>query len=142
METGAVPEVNLEEEKALQSLVLTLIKEGILQSCHDISEGGLAATVAECSIKGNQGCLINLNLNHERADGILFSEAPTRVVASLKREDMNRLVKIVVEQSTEMRIIGTVGGSDIVIADYGQEIVRLPVKAATQIYEEAIACHM
>jgi len=142
LESGAVPEVTLDEEKALQNLVLALIKEGILQSCHDISEGGLAATLAESAIKGGIGCLVNLNLNHERSDGILFSEAPTRVVASLKREDMNRLVKIVVEQSTEMRIIGNVGGDDIVIADYGREMVRLPVQKATQIYEEAITCHM
>ena len=84
----------------------------------------------------------NINLNDARADGVLFSEAPGRIVASLKRDDLTRLVEIIVEHDVEMRVIGTVGGDDIVIADYGRELIRLPVNAATRVWEEAIACFM
>lgn len=142
LETGAVPEVNLEDEKALIQLLQTLIQAGLLQSCHDISEGGLAVTVAESAIKGQIGCDIKINSGTGRLDGLLFSEAPSRVVASLRRSDMTRLVELVVEQGVEMRIIGSVGGPAFICEDNGLEIINLSVQEASAIWEGAIGCFM
>ncbi|MFA7079065.1 MAG: phosphoribosylformylglycinamidine synthase subunit PurL [Syntrophomonas sp.] len=140
LETGAVPRVNLEEELSLLNLIQNLIHKKVLQSCHDISEGGMAVTVAESAIKGNVGCTIKINSQDARVDGLLFSEAPGRVVASVKRAAMDRLVELVVDHKVEMRIIGTVGGDELIIEDSGNEIARLPVGEASRIwrYEAAI----
>ena len=142
LETGEVPEVNLEQEKTLLVLIQSLIHEKILQSCHDISEGGLAVTLAESSIKGNIGCNIKINSGEARTDGVLFSEAPGRVVASVKRADMGRLVQLVIENEVEMRIIGTVGGDEIQVEDSGTEIARLSVQEVSRTWREAIECFM
>lgn len=142
LETGEVPEVNLEQEKTLLILIQNLIHAKILQSCHDISEGGLAVTLAESSIKGSIGCNIKINPGEARIDGVLFSEAPGRVVASVKRDDMGNLVQFVVENEVEMRVIGTVGGDEIIIEDSGTEIVRLSVPVASKTWGEAIGCFM
>jgi phosphoribosylformylglycinamidine synthase len=142
LETGAVPEVNLEDEKALLQLLQILIQAGMLQSCHDISEGGLAVTVAESAIKGQIGCDIKINSGLGRVDGLLFSEAPGRVVASLRRADMTRLVEMVVEQGVEMRIIGEVGGPTLICEDNGTEIIKLSMQEAAAIWEGAIGCLM
>ncbi len=142
LETGEIPEVNLEQEKTLLVLIQSLIHAKILQSCHDISEGGLAVTLAESSIKGNIGCNIKINSGEARTDGVLFSEAPGRVVASVKRADMGRLVQLVIENEVEMRIIGTVGGDEIQVEDSGIEIARLSVQEACRTWREAIECFM
>ena len=55
VESGAVPVVDLDEEKKLIELSLELIGKDMLKSCHDISEGGLAVALAESAIKGNIG---------------------------------------------------------------------------------------
>lgn len=142
LETGEVPETYLEEEKELLQLVQTLIHNQILQSCHDVSEGGLAVTIAESSIKGRIGCHIKLNCGEFSKEGILFSEAPGRVVASVKRADLDRLVQTVVEFGVEMRIIGTVGGDQLVFEDNVTEIIRLAVQEASETWEGAIGCFM
>ncbi|MDD4775894.1 MAG: phosphoribosylformylglycinamidine synthase subunit PurL [Syntrophomonas sp.] len=142
METGAVPAVDLGAEKSLQKLVLRLIHDEILQSCHDISEGGLAVTLAESAIKGNIGCTVKINSEDARVEGILFSEAPSRVVASVKRTHLDQLVQLVVEQGVEMRIIGHVGGDRLVIEDDGVDIVRMTIDEAARLWGEALGCLM
>lgn len=142
LETGEVPEVNLEEEKRLIELLQALIHEELLQSCHDISEGGLAVTAVECAIKGNIGCGIRIHTDDGRVDGVLFSEAPGRAVASLKRDNMDRLVQVVIEYGVEMRVIGAVGGDNVFCDNDGKEIIRLPVLEASRIWGEAIDCFM
>jgi phosphoribosylformylglycinamidine synthase len=142
LETGEVPAVNLEEEKRLIELLQALIHEELLQSCHDISEGGLAVTAVESCIKGNIGCGIKIHTDAGRVDGVLFSEAPGRVVASLKRDNMDRLVQVVIEYGVEMRVIGAVGGDNVFCDNDGKEIIRLPVLEASRIWGEAIDCFM
>jgi len=142
VETGAVPAVDLGAEKSLQKLVLRLIHDEILQSCHDISEGGLAVTLAESAIKGNIGCTVKINSEDARVEGILFSEAPSRVVASVKRTHLDQLVQLVVEQGVEMRIIGHVGGDRLVIEDDGVDIVRMTIDEAARLWGEALGCLM
>ncbi len=141
METGAVPAVDLEAEKSLLQLIQALIHDNLLQSCHDVSEGGLAVTLAESAIKGNMGCRVKINSEDTRVDGVLFSEAPGRVVASIKRTDLDNVVQIVVEKQVEMRIIGKVGGDKIIIED-GTEVVRMTVPDAARRWGEAIECFM
>ncbi len=142
LETGEVPKVNLEEEKKLIELLQALIHEELLRSCHDISEGGLAVTVVESAIKGNIGCGIRIQTEGARVDGVLFSEAPGRVVASLKRDNMDRLVQVVIEYGVEMRVIGAVGGDNVLCDNNGQEIIRLPVLEASKIWGGSIDCFM
>ena len=142
LETGAVPTVDLAAEKSLQKLILQLIHDNILQSCHDISEGGLAVTLAESAIKGQIGCTVKVNSEHSRVDGILFSEAPTRVIASVKRSHLGQLVRVVVEHEVEMRIIGHVGGDRLVIEDDGSEVIRMRVGDAARRWGEAIEWFM
>ena len=46
---GVPPALDLEAERALQALLVTLADEGLARSAHDCSDGGLAVTVAECA---------------------------------------------------------------------------------------------
>ena len=98
--------------------------------------------LAESAIKGKIGCTVKINSEHSRVDGILFSEAPSRVIASVKRSRLDQLVQAVVEHEVEMRIIGHVGGDRLVIEDDGSEIIRMTVGDAARRWGEAIEWFM
>lgn len=142
LETGKVPEVNLEEEKNLIELLLSLTEEGLIKSCHDISEGGLAAAVAECGIKGQIGFNIDMDFQGERKDKILFSEAPSRAVASLKKEKLPLLNAMAAKYGVKVSLLGSTGGEQMIFKNAGIEFINLPVELVTRTWEEAIECHM
>ena len=52
---GRPPEVDLELERGVQTLVRTAINRGLLASAHDSSDGGVAVALAECSIASGLG---------------------------------------------------------------------------------------
>ena len=53
-EQGAPPYLSVETEKGLQACVLKLIREELVRSAHDCSDGGLAVALAECSLSPSQ----------------------------------------------------------------------------------------
>jgi len=142
LESGAVPLVDLNGEKKLIELVLTLIRQQISNSCHDISDGGLAVTLAESAIKGGIGFTVNIDSGSKRVDGILFSEAPSRVVLSIKPEKIQELQQLAAGFSFEAHVLGQVGGTNMIFNNAGQEIINISVKDAANMWEEAIECYM
>ena len=48
---GKAPEIDLDVETQRQQQILAAIQAGTVQSAHDLSEGGLAVALAECSIR-------------------------------------------------------------------------------------------
>ena len=79
---AGVPSVDLAAEKRLQQLVLRAHAEGLLVNAHDCSDGGLAVTLAECSVLGEQGFEGDVGLAG-RLDTALFGEAQGRIVVSI-----------------------------------------------------------
>lgn len=79
------PYFNLEEEAAVQNIILKLIGEKLIQSAHDISEGGLFVTLLESAMAGGLGFNINTDANI-RKDAFLFGEGQSRVVVSVKAD--------------------------------------------------------
>ncbi|MEN9989422.1 MAG: hypothetical protein RL508_401 [Actinomycetota bacterium] len=88
---GKPPVVDLAGEKALAELLHGASLQGLLESAHDLSEGGLAQAVVESSLRFGIGARIWLGELMER-DGVdatsaLFSESTGRVLVSVGRED-------------------------------------------------------
>ncbi len=82
---GDVPPVNLKKEKLLHETLIKLIKEGALLSAHDVSTGGLLIALLECLFGTGLGLELNL-YTEERLDRFFFSESPTRVIVSVRKE--------------------------------------------------------
>ncbi|RYZ40378.1 MAG: phosphoribosylformylglycinamidine synthase subunit PurL, partial [Sphingobacteriales bacterium] len=76
------PHFDLKEEAALQAKVLELIKGKLIQSAHDISEGGLFTTLLESAAQNSKGFSIDYKAGI-RKDAFLFGEAQSRVVVSV-----------------------------------------------------------
>ena len=118
LKKGDVPVLDLEREKALGRVVLRAITEGLVQSAHDCSEGGLAIALAESCISNPNrkiGAVINLGDSHMRKDALLFGESQSRIILSAKEKNVKELVQIAEENKTPVSIIGKVGGNKLLI---------------------------
>ncbi len=76
------PHFDLEEEYLLQETVIKLCKEKLINSAHDLAEGGLFITLIESGMQRNMGFEINTDAQM-RKDAWLFGEAQSRVIVSV-----------------------------------------------------------
>ncbi|MEH7251686.1 phosphoribosylformylglycinamidine synthase subunit PurL [Neobacillus niacini] len=90
---GKAPELNIDIEKANQDQVLAAIRAGVVQSAHDLSEGGLAVAVAECLFNSDiLGAEVNVTGNLVSS---LFSESQSRFLLSVKKEHQTEFERLV-----------------------------------------------
>jgi len=82
VEFSPAPHFDLEEEVALQQAVAKLIQSKLVQSVHDISEGGLITTLLESGFNRNLGFDIQQTDVEVRKDAYWFGEAQSRAVVS------------------------------------------------------------
>ncbi|RMG41666.1 MAG: phosphoribosylformylglycinamidine synthase subunit PurL [Candidatus Dadabacteria bacterium] len=122
LEKGSLPEINYDLELKTAKLVLRLINEGLICSCHDISSGGLAVALAECcfSETGNLGASLELKADAGRRDGLLFSESGARYIVSFQPENKSRLKELIDESGVTVSGQGSVGGNMISIKDIAE----------------------
>ncbi len=93
VEFSPAPYFNLDEEFRLHEAVSSLISKKIIQSCHDISEGGLFVTLAESAFTGLLGFNVEQKSAEIRMDAYWFGEAQGRVVVTVKPNDVEAFEK-------------------------------------------------
>jgi phosphoribosylformylglycinamidine synthase subunit PurL len=84
VEFSPAPEFNIDEEYEMQQLVASLIADKLIESAHDVSEGGLFITLIESCFNKMVGVDVVANDYNLRKDGFWFGEAQGRVVVSVK----------------------------------------------------------
>ncbi len=88
---GQPPKVDLKKEKQLAELLQGAAVQGLIESAHDVSEGGLAVAVAESALRFNVGARIWIEELKDRDQvddtAALFSESQGRVIVTVGRED-------------------------------------------------------
>ena len=118
--SGNAPELDLEAEKAVQNTVRQAIGDGLIQSAHDCSEGGIAVSLAESCISHKEnkiGAVIDNLSGQIRKDALLFGESQSRIVVSCAPNDVERLENITRRNKVPFQIIGKVGGNRFKITD-------------------------
>ncbi len=107
---GVVPEVIPERLKRSMDEMHAVMKKGLIRSCHDVSDGGIAVAVAEMCLGGNIGAYVSTGYDR----WYLFSESSTRwiveVEPSKKKEFLSSMTVPVME-------LGKVGGKSLRIKD-------------------------
>jgi len=91
--SGKAPAIDLEVEAARQQALLKAIKAGLVQSAHDVAEGGLAVAIAEKTFSAN-GLGVDVTLTGS-ATTVLFSESQSRFVVTVKEEHAAAFVEII-----------------------------------------------
>jgi phosphoribosylformylglycinamidine synthase len=112
IEFSPAPAFDLDEEFKLQKRISQLISNGIIQSAHDVSEGGLFVTLLECGFNRQLGFAIETNPSI-RKDAFLFGEAQSRVVVTLKANQVAVFEKAMSDHPFEK--LGEVTSGEIVI---------------------------
>ena len=91
-EYSPCPHFELDEEYNLQRTLAGFIKEKIITSAHDVSEGGLFVTLLESAFTNNLGFTATQQNNNIRTDAFWFGEAQSRVVVSVTAEQEPLLI--------------------------------------------------
>jgi phosphoribosylformylglycinamidine synthase len=139
MEKGIPPQIDFEEEKRIQKFCLEAISKGLVESAHDVSEGGLAVSLAECSLLSPQKIGFSLVLQDDmRRDALLFGETQSRIVVSSSSQKLKKLLKLAKKREVKATVLGKTDGDRIIIYHHDKKIIDLPVDAAYKAWKEAI----
>ena len=116
---GQPPRLDFDLELRLQEVLSSLIQQGLVQSAHDCSEGGLGVALAECSISGERqvGASVRIDSSANRMDLLLFNETQSRVIFSVSRENSGTVEKICAAAGVPLFRLGEVGGPELVISN-------------------------
>ncbi|MCX6292779.1 MAG: phosphoribosylformylglycinamidine synthase subunit PurL [Sphingobacteriales bacterium] len=133
-EFSSAPYFNLDEEFDMQQLVASIIKNKLVQSAHDISEGGLIVALMESGFFNNLGFNVTQSDNNIRKDAYWLGEAQSRVVVSVSKENNEHFQAYINKQALQVQCIGQVTSSQIVVngEDWGN------IAAWKNKYETAI----
>lgn len=136
-EQGAPPWLNIETEKTLHGCLRTLIRQDLLQSAHDCSDGGLAVALAECGISHPSdplGAVVSLEQPGLRHDAVLFGETPSRVIITVSTSHVDDVMQVAHQQGVPAASIGNVGGDRFIIEVLGDAqapVCRIDLKVQT-----------
>ncbi|WCN37497.1 phosphoribosylformylglycinamidine synthase subunit PurL [Aneurinibacillus uraniidurans] len=138
--SGRPPVIDLAVEKKLQDTVLDAIRNGLVSSAHDLAEGGLAVALVESAAPG-LGVQVDWT-SDLRADVALFSESQSRVLLSVKKENVDAVKAVAEANGTPFAVIGTVGTDAVNIKVNGREVINTPLAELKAAWKDAIGCLM
>ena len=141
-EAGRPPALDLAKEKAVQETVRRAIKEGLLSSAHDCSDGGLAVALAECCMmhdapSGQRAPWIGAAVRipfPARKDFVLFGEDASRIVVSFPKEHLGRVTELAKQCGAPVIALGAVGGDRLEI----QGALSVPVDELARAWRDGI----
>ncbi len=121
----SVPKIYKEYAKKIIDKVVELIDRELVVSCHDVSSGGIAVTLAEMVIAGRLGVEIDVGrIPYEgpfRPDYVLFSESNTRFIVEVPEENISKVLDIL--RDVPHSIIGRVIDEPRLVIENGEKII-------------------
>lgn len=133
---GDCPVIDLVKEKLLHEVLLEVIGKRLINSAHDISEGGILTALAECCIMNELhplGVEISLPIK-TREDLTFFSESQSRVVVSVSPDKVEEFEKVLQSQKIFFQKIGKVGGKSFQVNEH-----KINLQLLSNIYFRTIS---
>ncbi len=134
LKIGPPPHVDLAHEIKVQNAVRDLIRQGLVKSAHDCSEGGLAVAVAECCFHPEKlfGAEIDLKAGDTPAPAVLFNESQSRIVISVAPTDLEKTISILRKTNVPFEQLGKVTTGELCIR-LNEETFRWTI---TDLYDD------
>jgi phosphoribosylformylglycinamidine synthase len=131
---SSVPKFDLDAEYDMQQTIIKLIRAKVIESAHDVADGGLFITLLESSFVNNVGFEI-VSSSAVREDAFLFGEAPSRVVVSVTETGEDTFLDALKTSKTPFMLLGHVTQGRVVVDDinFGN------VKEYKTIYNNSLA---
>src|SRR3981189_3164656 len=135
---GAPPAVDLAAEKGLIALLVVLASKGALQSAHDVSDGGLAVTLAE-SCFASDGLSARVSLTSKEPDeAALFGERGARAVVSVTPENLAAVRRVAAQYEVAVLEVGRVTRGEFRIELNGRAAVSADVPSLADAWGNSI----
>jgi phosphoribosylformylglycinamidine synthase subunit PurL len=135
---GFPPALQLEKEAALEKAVVEVIGQGLVDSAHDCSDGGLAVALAECAFQTGVGCRLSLRSQGLAPEFVLFGEDASRIVLSCGPENVRRIQQIAEKHGVFADLLGETVSEKLEITLDGRPVVAAPVSGLKSKYEQAL----
>ncbi|PQZ89602.1 phosphoribosylformylglycinamidine synthase II [Arthrobacter sp. MYb227] len=121
---GLPPKVDLEAEKTLGAILINASRDGMIDSAHDLSEGGLGAALGEMALRYGVGARVALDDLCAR-DGVdaftaLFSESQARAIVAVPRSEEVRFNDMATARNFPVLRLGVVDASATSLEVQGQ----------------------
>ena len=145
---GEPPAVDLAAEKRLMDLLVALAGDGLLESAHDLSNGGLAVTLAESCFADSSAAFVSSVLGadiklHESdvpAEYALFGERGARAAVSVKAAGLARVLETARQYGVEVLQLGSVIREDLFRIEYnGGLVLESSVASLRDIWANSLA---
>ena len=113
---SSTPDFDIDKEYELQQSISDLIKNNLIQSAHDVADGGLFITLLESCMTKDLGFSIE-SLDDIRKDAFLFGESPSRVVVSISDHQKSDFEEFMKNTNTLSTCIGNTTDGELLIDD-------------------------
>jgi len=135
---AAPPRVDLERENTLVDLLLAAYDRRLIRSAHDVSNGGLAVALAECSME-RSGCHVDLSGHADALDPIalLFGESQARAIVSTS--DAEAMLRLANHHGVPAMRIGRTETDVFLIERNGVPLIRTTTPELRRIWRSAFA---
>ncbi len=144
-ERGYPPNVDFEKEKSVHAVVIAAAEAGLLRSAQDCAEGGLLVVLAECCLlsPSDVGAKLEIEAPSIRMDGFLFGESQSRIVVSVKTEDLVQLEALIAEKGLSSTVLGETGEASLVLSVKGRArpLLSVSLEAMKDVYENGISSY-
>lgn len=130
---GAPPRLDFDNEIRLINLLADLAEMKLVKSAHDVSEGGLAVTLAEKCIAGGLGGVLTFPWKGRPLE-TLFAESSACAVVSVDHDSWKAFRIAAEEHGVPVQMLGRVGGDLLAINDW----IFAPIRHLEELYETAI----
>ena len=114
IEFSPAPAFDIDEEYSVQKFVASIIKEKLIVSAHDLSEGGLIVALLESAFNKSIGFEIDTEVNI-RNDAFWFGEAQSRVLVSCASAKLQSLKNKAASSGIDICVLGKITSGEIII---------------------------
>ena len=133
--SGDAPRLDLDFEENLQKTLLSLIQNGYITAAHDVSDGGLAVTLAEMAIFGKIGAEVVFDdIPSDSKPALWFGEAQSGVVITAEKENAVTVYELLKSAGVPAYRLGETGGDSLKL----DQQPALPVEELKTLYEHTL----
>ena len=139
---GSVPRIDPERNMAAYRSLTSAMREGLVASAHDCSDGGLAVALAECCFGSDSGASIDisplwLDCQHLDEWGALFGESLGRILVSVSHDNREAFEERL--EGTSCHYLGAVSeGEDISVIKSGKDVLLASMPALRDAWKGAL----
>jgi len=143
---GVPPALDLNAERALQTLIVALADARLIRSANDCSDGGLAVALAECCFDTNgigaEASIAAVDVARDPRMNLaaaLFGESASRVIVSLTTDVLADVLGRAAAAGVPARVIGQTGGNRLHLAVGGATAIDISVDEAERVWASAVS---